>query len=304
MNRGTTRVAVGGRRVLLGSLGKDCNAVRDAWLSRYGRDFARTECARGFKGKRGCDKSFPAWCATWGYPWGAAGSSGGGDPSTQCPLGQMANPNPPPACINVTQVDTPPAGGNWFGGGGPGTGLQPPGPILPPPPAPPAPLPDDPAPLPDDPAPLPDSPPSQCTTDWIAERAKVDAVLSRIRRCGNPDEPLPSEVPACVSGSGTGSRQEYLAARAGYQSARDDAWALCTRSDPTDQSRPGGGSTWFYPVNPKQQATDVAEDEIPLVSPDPPMRGRTKAAVGIGGAVVVGLIVFAIIRSRRSKRRA
>lgn len=43
--------------------------ARDAWLTRYGRDFAASECARGFKGKHGEDANFPAWCGYWNLPY-------------------------------------------------------------------------------------------------------------------------------------------------------------------------------------------------------------------------------------------
>lgn len=54
----------------LGLLAGSCDASRDAWMARYGKDFAAQECSRGFKGKHGCDKNFPAWCASWNLKWG------------------------------------------------------------------------------------------------------------------------------------------------------------------------------------------------------------------------------------------
>jgi hypothetical protein len=59
-----------GSSTVLAGLGASCDAARDAWLTKYGREMAAKECARGFKGKHGCDKNFPSWCASWNLPWG------------------------------------------------------------------------------------------------------------------------------------------------------------------------------------------------------------------------------------------
>ena len=59
-----------GSLTVLSGLGASCDAARDAWLTKYGREMAAKECARGFKGKHGCDRNFPSWCAAWSLPWG------------------------------------------------------------------------------------------------------------------------------------------------------------------------------------------------------------------------------------------
>lgn len=263
MRAGATLIAptLGGIR-----LGGSCDASRDAWFKKYGNDRARTECARGFKGKRGCDKNFPSWCATWGHPWGAATPSA--TPVATTPFfgaGSAYNPVTPATPVPVTPSNPAPA----------------------------------PTPTPQ-PAPIP-----ACTTDWTSATAEIRRIAEAVRSCQTPSAALPAEISPCAqgSGSGTGSYQDYLAARAEFQSAKDDA-VLCSSGE-TQTSDPAPATN--YPTSSGSTvitSPGTVEDEIPMVEPDtsPLMSKGTKIGVGVGGVVLLGVAV--LLLSRRGKKRS
>ena len=266
MRAGSTLMGVRGSAVRLGG---SCDAQRDAWLKKYGNSRAQSECARGFKGKHGCDKNFPSWCSTWGHTWGGGGATTPPPPTSSPapvgPTGSFFGPTYTPA--------TPPSGLTNA--------------ALPP----------------TTPAPTPTPTPAPtCSQDWAAAAAEIRSIAASVRSCQSPHATIPALLANC-QGS-TGSYDDYLRARDEYAAAIDDA-VLCETSDPvTDNPTtttviPSGGSgTTVIP------APGSTEELAPTIEPDtsPIFSRGAKVGAGIGGVVVVGLVVMLMMRGKRNRR--
>lgn len=265
MRAGSTLLGVRGGSVRLGG---SCDSARDAWLKKNGSSMAQSECARGFKGKHGCDRNFPSWCSTWGYQWGKASTP----------------PAPTPAPVPATPT------GNFFGGGATYTPANPPPGLT------------NAAPTPA-PAPTPTpSPTPTCSTDWAAAAAEIRSIAQSVRSCQSPNATIPALLANC-QGS-TGSYDDYLKARDEYAAAKDDA-VLCETSGPASQNPttttviPSGSGSTVIPApgsSTEELAPTIEVDTSPVFS-----RGA-KVGAGIGGVVVVGLVVVLMMRGKRNRR--
>jgi hypothetical protein len=266
MRAGSTLMGVRGGTVRLGG---SCDSQRDAWLKKHGSSMARTECARGFKGKHGCDKNFPSWCATWGHPWGAAAAS-------------------PPATATPTTIAPTES---FFGSGATYTPATPPSGLTNAATPPPTPAPEP------TPAPTP-----TCSQDWASAAAEIRSIAASVRSCQSPHATIPGLLANC-QGS-TGSYDDYLRARDEYAGALDDA-VLCETSDPATENPttttviPSGGSGTTV-----IQAPGSTEELAPTVEPDtsPIFSRGAKVGAGIGGVLVVGLVVVLMMRGKRTRR--